>query len=268
MFWSRRPPPCPVSENDRDWIEHNLRWMVATFGQQPVARPPYLTSTPGFPTEWTASCDEAVGLVRIVAGLMNISTHGLEVDFYDDRGPQLPALYRVQSEEPSAAGLYFDEGDVQRVSLAADGLDDPLSLVATIAHELSHTVLIGIGYVDPAVETDHEPLTDLFAIYAGFGWFLSQAALRFEASDAAGVSSWSMRSAGYLTMPHIGYAMAVIGHLGGDRSPRWVREFRADVRQPLKQGLRYLDASGLDTRPYDPDEDRLIGDGLSGDDVL
>jgi hypothetical protein len=60
-------------------------------------------------------------------------------------------------------------------------------LVATLAHELGHIILLRPGLIKRTKE-DMEPLNDLLTIFLGFGIFTANAAFRFEQhGELAGV---------------------------------------------------------------------------------
>ena len=52
-----------------------------------------------------------------------------------------------------------------------------MRLIATMSHELAHEYLIGQGRIS-GEEEDHEQLTDLLAVFLGFGVMLANSSLR------------------------------------------------------------------------------------------
>ena len=62
------------------------------------------------------------------------------------------------------------------VMLSANTLADPAAVVAATAHELGHEVLWGYHLIDRG-RPDAEALTDLFAVFHGFGIFLANQAV-------------------------------------------------------------------------------------------
>jgi hypothetical protein len=63
--------------------------------------------------------------------------------------------------------------------IRADLARRPMSLVATIAQELGHVLLLADGRISRERQ-DHEPLTDLLTVFFGLGVFTANAA--FEQS--------------------------------------------------------------------------------------
>ncbi|WP_329002746.1 hypothetical protein OHA18_06180 [Kribbella sp. NBC_00709] len=66
--------------------------------------------------------------------------------------------------------------DGTAVVLSADALTDPAAVVAATAHELGHEVLWGYHLIDRQ-RPDAEAVTDLFAVFHGFGIFLANQAV-------------------------------------------------------------------------------------------
>jgi hypothetical protein len=117
-------------------------------------------------------------------------THGL-VPFYSSRGSGAAGLYH---HDPSARA---------RIEIDEFQMKDPMTLVAVIAHELGHIILLRPGLVDRA-EPDMEPLTDLLTVFLGFGIFTANAAFRFEQHQDGRPRGWSARRQGYLSEEEFG----------------------------------------------------------------
>ena len=123
--------------------------------------------------------------------------------------------------------------------IEVDNLNDPLALVATMAHELAHVHLLGHGRIS-AEEDDHEPLTDLLTVFLGLGVFTANSVIREKYRDDGVISSWSIRRRGYLTMPKFGYSLARFASLRGEEEPEWAGHLRPDVRAAFDQARRFL----------------------------
>jgi hypothetical protein len=63
------------------------------------------------------------------------------------------------------------------ISLSAKLLGEPAVLVAILAHEIGHELLIGAGRIS-SDQPDQESLTDLLAVFHGFGIFRPERLLR------------------------------------------------------------------------------------------
>jgi hypothetical protein len=126
------------------------------------------------------------------------------------------------------------------VYVAASQLQKPASLIATLAHEIGHEVLLGGGVLTADVP-DHEQITDLLTVFLGAGVFNANTTIH-ESSWHYGATyaGWSIGRQGYLSTVVFGYALGVFAYLRGEASPRWARHLRADARGALRKGLRYL----------------------------
>lgn len=138
-----------------------------------------------------------------------------------------------------SAGLY--EGHEGRfvIGVEVGNLDDPLGLVATLAHELGHIHLLGQGRISEDAE-DHEPLTDLLTIFFGMGVCTANAAMRENYWENGIVAGWSMGRHSYLGMPVYGYALARFARAREEDGKAWSRELRLDVRSAFKDAIRFL----------------------------
>jgi hypothetical protein len=165
---------------------------------------------------------------------LNHPPEKLEVLFFDDRPPTTDGEFTK-----SAAGLYEQAQDQHRIWIETSNLTDPLALVATIAHEVGHILLLGQGRISEE-EEDHEPLTDLLTVFLGLGVLTANAVIRENYYTVGNVSGWNMSRRGYLTMLQYGYALAQFARARGEVNPPWARELRADVRDAFNKATTYL----------------------------
>ena len=94
---------------------------------------------------------------------------GLEVEFFEDEHAEIQRGFcLVEDPAEGASGHYIKRRDKFVISLESSQLTDPMSLVATVAHELGHVRLLGEARIHGGFE-DHEPLTDLLTVFFGLG---------------------------------------------------------------------------------------------------
>jgi hypothetical protein len=259
LFQPAFKPRCPITEEDRVWIEDSLRWLVHQFGHDTLVRRTIITPTPNFfPHEYTGSCDEAEELVAKVAKWLRVDSRNIDVQFFmEDEPPQfmVPDTGPQNTERP--AGLYIPSDTNKSFILALEvrTLDDPVVLTATIAHELAHAHLIGGGRLAADAE-DQEPMTDLVAVFFGMGIFIANAAFQFSQWTYGQMQGWSASKHGYLPEPMLAYALASIAWTRGEEKPEWSKYLEYNIRVFFDKSLTYLryhNGSGLkDLRIADP----------------
>jgi hypothetical protein len=159
----------------------------------------------------------------------------LEIIADDEDAELIAALPSFERSWSGAAGHYRRRNGRNVIAVKSAQADNPVALVATIAHELGHVRLLGEGRVSPD-RKDHEPLTDLTTVLFGLGIFTGNAAVDF--SQHAG--GWRSQRLGYLTEPMFGYALAYYAWLRREPKPVWARYVDQNPRAFLKRGLRYL----------------------------
>lgn len=121
----------------------------------------------------------------------------------------LPVLLRPETSR-GAAGLFEiskEEGVVIRYK--PDQVGDPMSMIATMAHEMCHYVLATIREEPPGGWDQHEPITDLAAVFFGFGIFQANACFRFSQWADHQYQGWSARRQGYLSEDALSLALAL-----------------------------------------------------------
>lgn len=150
-----------------------------------------------------------------------------------------------------------DPADRANVFVAASQLANPTALVATLAHEVGHEILLGGGVLSEEV-ADHEQVTDLLTVFLGLGVFNANSTLHESHWNyGANHSAWSIGRQGYLSAAAFGCAFGVFAYVRGEAAPSWARHLRPDARGSLRKGLRYLRKTGDGLfRPDDPTEPR------------
>jgi len=108
-----------------------------------------------------------------------------------------------------AAGTFRVGGGRTTITYDPDQLEDLESFVALMAHEWSHHLLALVHAPRPGGPEVEEPLTDLCAVYLGFGVFQANAAFSFgQYSEGVG-GGWRSRSLGYLGQKGSSFALAI-----------------------------------------------------------
>lgn len=243
LFYSMIPATCSIPDENREWIDDSFIWFAKEFGLDLIRAGATITPTPQFfPNVYTASQTDAEKLVRKVCEWMRIDPQWVNLLFFE--------AYKIskgkgregrEGESKWATGLYFKKKGSNEFILAIDKnmIADPVVLVATIAHELSHAHLIGSGRVK-AKEKDQEFLTDLLAIYFGLGIFIANAAFNFSQWDNGYMHGWRTSRYGYLPEPMIAYALALYALVREESDPFWARYLTYNVKVLFRRSLKYL----------------------------
>lgn len=204
-----------------------------------------------FPDPYDKTPEAAERLFRRVCGYMRVERSRIDFEIFPDETDELREILPYwHGGSGGCAGLYTHEpasdsdGDNDELRMAvavrSTQLQDPLSLVATMAHELGHVILLGGKLID-AETADHEPLTDLLTVFLGFGVFNANSAGRFRQYQNERRQGWSMQRLGYLSQEIYGYALAEFARERGERKPEWVKHLATNVRAYYKRSRAWLE---------------------------
>src|SRR5688500_12966756 len=152
-------PHCPVEDDVRRWVEARMAWLAREFGEDRLRTATVvLPTTEFFPAGWSGTEDEAHALAERIAGFMGSNFGDDEIYAFDNANQPEGMI-----GDNSAMGYFHEEDGVSWVGYDRRGLEDPLQLAATFAHEYAHIHLLGHKRIDPDTE-DHELLTDLCTV--------------------------------------------------------------------------------------------------------
>jgi hypothetical protein len=232
-------PTCPCDPAAKAWVEQRLQWLAGQFPSNAFRdRPVVLPTLEFFPDHYDCSEECARGLLNRVCLYMGIDPLRISLEFIEEK----PKTYLVNEDGrylPFAAGTCQKGQASFLIHLAEEELDEPMQLVATIAHELAHVRLLGEGRIAPDVY-DNELLTDLTSLFLGMGVFAANSPRNWDSQ----YSKWpdtNLLKPSYMTPPMFGYALAHLAWHRREARPAWTKCLHWSARANLKQGLRYLD---------------------------
>jgi hypothetical protein len=126
---------------------------------------------------------------------------------------------------------------------------------------VAHQRLIGEGRSE-SDSFDNELLTDLTAVYHGFGVFLANNPRKSK----GGLHYWpgtQLRRPEYISEPMLGYAMAHIAWFRDEPRPAWAKHLRWAPRGVFQEALRFLHKTA--DSAFQPVRLRMKQDGSSED---
>jgi len=233
-------PKAPVSDASREWLESALERLTTLFGEECLLRAPVVLPTRDFfPDEWKSPEQGVEQLLLRVCALMDIPREriALRVE-HEEEAPR--AMIGIPVSGQGAVGLYVqDEAGRETVVVRLSRHSDPISIVATLAHELCHVLLLGDGKIGRDVE-DGEPLTDFLCVFLGFGVFQVNAVFRYATHSDAQGQGYSMRRQGYLSEAELAYALALWTRKRGELKPAWGKHLSGNARAYFDQSRRFL----------------------------
>lgn len=244
-------PKLPVSDEERQWVDEGFRRLEKMLGRRRMTEAKIiLPAAEYFPDPYDKSEAACEKIFQRVCDYMQVERSHIELEIFADETEELREILPYwRGSSGGCAGFYShdkagepDDGpDEVRmlVALRSTQLSDPLSLVATMAHELGHVILLGSGVLNPRT-SDHEPLTDLLTVFLGFGIFNANSSGRFLQHQDERRYSWSMHRLGYLPEQVYGYALAKFAAEREEEKVEWAKHLSTNVRSYFKQSRSWL----------------------------
>ena len=236
-------PKCPVCDEEKEWLEKAGAWLVKEFNIEIDNITVILPTPEFFPDRYRGEEEDVRTLLGRVCSYMGVNVDRLSLDLFSDKEKEMRNhLPSFESSHRSAAGLYREGEDLIKISLSSDHLRDPMTLVAVIAHELGHVLLLADKKI-ARDRKDHEHLTDLLTVLLGLGIFTANSAFQFTQWSGGFKQGWQTQRLGYLTEPMFGYALALFAFTRRERKPNWSKYLEGNVKHHFKSGLNYLQGS-------------------------
>jgi hypothetical protein len=233
---------CPINDELRAWIEKSSSWLVRALEIKLEEVVVVLPTSEFFPDLYRARDEDVDKLLRRVCGYMGIDRERLSLELFSDEHKELRSLLpSFESHGRGTAGQYRkDDAGSITIRLNASDLNNPMVLVATIAHELGHVLLLADGKVSHE-RNDHEYLTDLVTVLLGLGIFSANSSFKFRQWSGGFRQGWESRRLGYMNEPMFGYSLAWFAFLRKEHKPDWSKYLEADARHYFKSSARFLE---------------------------
>jgi hypothetical protein len=236
MWWSE--PKCPVRQEEQVWIEQSLDWLTGQFGAEALRSPVLVPEASFFPAGYSGSEDDVRAVFTSVCRKLEVPPGRVVLEIEPEDDDRLFDAVAMNHQSVDAAGHWQQRDGSTVITVQLKQAQEPVALVAVIAHELGHERLLGEGRLDPS-RRDGEPLTDLFTVFFGFGVYSANAAFEFRRSERG----YRTSRLGYLTEPMYGYALARYAWLRGESAPAWAARLDTNPRVYLKEGLSFIEAA-------------------------
>lgn len=262
-------PKRPLAAEEWEWQLAGFRWLLEEFEGLDKHRAGILATPDGacFPdTKLTGDARAAELLLQIMT-IADIADWPVRL-VMDDGEPELRAVSQMHALTPETG---WAMGTFQIVEDGAGGwlaeivasrqqIGDEAELVATLAHEVAHYLLSSTERPVPGGEDCHELLTDLAAVFLGFGIFLGNGA-RYSRHTQGELGTqyggWFVAgSQGYLSERALMTALAISETLAGRDPMAATAYLKPHLAQDLKQAVRYIEKRDIiaDIQAIDLDE--------------
>jgi hypothetical protein len=236
-------PKLPVTEEERLWVDEGFRRLGRMLGSSRLQNAAVILPTDEyFPHPYTPTEAGLETLFVQVCAYMRVPRNHVQLAVIPDSKELVEMLPEYSYKPEGPAGLHYgpaDEYERALVAVQQSLLKDPLVLVATLAHELGHVILLGGGHLSRDDE-DMEPLTDLVTVYLGLGIFNANASRLFRQFQDGRQQGWSMNRLGYLPEVVFAYALARFAAERGEEHPAWTSHLSTNLKTWFRQSAAWL----------------------------
>jgi hypothetical protein len=235
---------CPGDAETKEWIEDAFNWLLAEISAETLMEIELVLPTEKyFPDPLTGKPKDVRRMLERVCVFMDIDPKEVDLQLYskalEDQARRTPA--NEQAGHPHF--WYKKQKGKFNLRLEVTQAKNAESLVAAIAHELGHVILIGENRFDRA-RTDIESMADLLTVFYGFGVFTANSAVALAQARNMKYEGGPHLRDGYITEEMYGYALALFSYARGESNPIWKKHLHVNVKHYFKQGFKYLTKTG------------------------
>jgi hypothetical protein len=238
-------PKLPITDDERDWVDEGFRRLSQMLGSNRMLDAQVILPTDKFfPDPFTPTEAGLEAIFRRVCAYMGVERSEVELSIIPDNSALAEMLPEFSHRSDGPAGLHYGRSDEELplIAVSLSNLKDPLALVATLAHELGHVLLLDGGHLARDAE-DMEPLTDLVTVYLGLGIFTANTARRFRQFQNDTRQGWSMSRLGYLSEEVYAYALARFAKDRGEDQPAWTVHLSTNLKVWFRKSAAWLNSN-------------------------
>ncbi|MBO6661261.1 MAG: hypothetical protein JJ909_16590 [Roseivirga sp.] len=246
MFFSKPKPT--VTPEDKEWIEDAFLWLEEQYGREYLKTIRIIEPTKKiFDHEFNGTEEDAHFALSKCLGYMDIKSVDVKLYFFNEAPMTFEgegAMITQQEEghgsrDNFALGKYSETGPGSfEIGIERNQLKNVQSLISTIAHELSHLILLGEG----RLQENDEELTDLNCIALGFGIFIGNSIFDFRQWQGTTHNGWEAQRRGYIPEEVASYAMALFNKYQNNQTT-WTSHLNKGIKKMFEKNLNYLNSN-------------------------
>lgn len=239
MFWSRNI----VDLDTAAWVEEGFAWLIRNYGASTYFDETslILPTRDFFKAPGGIGHDAAQAVFDEVRAHMGMSDWPCELVRQDaDPETHIATGLAVQGTEQSPGGTFSYYGEQITITYSPELMKRPISFLNMLSHELAHYLLAADVENAPGGIDAHEVMTDLAAIYSGFGVIQLEGGMIAGGYQDAFEMGWQIGNLGYLSSEVRAFALALFV-LTKDIDPSTAASsLSSDKSKLLRSALRML----------------------------
>ena len=238
-----------LSEEDEYFQIECFKWLLTHFGGDSFYKESKLVlpTNDYFPDKVESNESAAESTFKQVLKYAGMEDWPVElVEHEQDPDLQVAETIVIQKAEHNPLGTFsINENKEVKITYNPRLTANPLLMVSTFAHEISHYLTACAPEPPPGGWGNWEFVTDIAATFIGFGVFQANSAFEFKQITSSSTMGWQTSRAGYLSEAEHCYALAIFLGLKGIDSRLALEHCKKNVSSNLKKALKELDESEI-----------------------
>jgi hypothetical protein len=243
MFFPFLKPTRLLDETSVLWMFDTFAWALRNFDapvffNETILVTPSNEHFPGRESSAEGMANLIFDKVKIYAGMQHWP-YRLE----NENDAEIVAAPHIQIEGPvrGMAGIpstSVDESQKLVILYRPESLKDPEVLIANFAHTLAHYLGITASEAPPGGEENWPHVTELLAVFMGFGVMMADSANTAKIRSCSSCSGPAVERENFLSEYDITYALAIFCCLKGIPVSKAVKHLKPSLRPFYKKAAR------------------------------
>lgn len=162
-----------ITFKEKQWIDKKIEWLINKMGKDYLESKQNIALWDVLKKNEVETIEEFEYIVAFITKQMDITEKikFFNIDSNKDHRSMISKIGFGSYEDNIPGGLYINESGEISIGIRDDLYSASIEMVAIIAHELCHLVLLH----KMALKRNDEKLTDMLTVFFGFGFFSSYA---------------------------------------------------------------------------------------------
>ena len=243
MFSNLLKPARLLDESSINWMFDTFAWALRNFDAEVFFNETILVTPcndhfPGRQSSAEGMANLIFDRVMVYAGMKHWPYRLVDGSTIEEISPVRPQIEGPIRGEAGIAPTSVDESQKMVIPYHQGQLKDPEVVIANFAHNLAHYLGTAAGVAPPGGEENWPHVTELLAVFMGFGLMMANSANTAKIRSCSSCSGPAIERENYLSEYDITYALAIFCCLKAIPTSKVAKNLKSSLRPFFKKAMK------------------------------